>query len=160
MIAPFDHGRLVLARRARFIAYPANVRPGDGDQGVGLQLPDQGVIAGPVVFLFLAVGPLTAGAVKPDLVDWPIMGEQLAKLVAEVFVVFGRIAVGGLVAVPGRKIETDANLLLTQCIHHLANDVALAAPPGRVLHTVFCELRRPKAETIVVLGSQNQQLYP
>ena len=102
--------------------------PGDGDQGVGLQLPDQGVIAGPVVFLFLAVGPFTAGAVKPDLVYWPIMGEQLAKLVAEVFVVFGRIAVGRLVAIPGRKIETDANLLFMQRIYHLAHDVALARP--------------------------------
>ena len=61
-------------------------------------------------------------------------------------------------AVPGREVKPDANLLFAQGVNDFAHDVAFAAPPGGVLHAVFGELRRPETEAVMVLSGQDEQL--
>jgi hypothetical protein len=102
--------------------------------------------------LLLAVGAFATSAIEPNLVDRAIVGEQLTELVPEVLIVFRRFAIGGLVAVPRRKVQTDTNLLFAERIDDFTNDVALAVAPAGIPDAVLGELGGPEAESVVVFG--------
>ena len=121
-----DDGGFVFSGDAGFVADPADIRATDGDECAGLEFADQGIAGGPIILLPLAVGAFAAGAIEPDLVNRAVVREQLAELVPEVFVVFRRVAIGRLVAVPRREVKTDASLFLAQRLDDLPDDVALA----------------------------------
>ena len=154
-----NHGGFILPGHARLVANPADVRAGDGDEGAGLQLADQGVITWEVVFLLLSVRPLAAGAVEPDLVDGSVSGQEFAKLVPEELVVFGGVPVGWLIPIPGGEVEADTDVLLSQGIDDFPDDISFAIPPGGVFDTVPGELGWPEAESIMVLGCEDEQFH-
>ena len=154
-----DDAPLALAGDARFVSDPAGVRADDGDDRARLELADEGVVALPVVDLPLAVGALGAGPVEPDLGDLAVTRQELAELVAEMLVVARRVAVARLVAVPRRQIKAELEAGLAAGLGDLADDVPLAAPPGRALDRMLREPARPEAEAVVVLGRQDEPAH-
>ena len=139
---------------------PAGVRAHDGDDGSGLDLADEGEIAGPIVDLALAVRPLAAGAVEPDLGDLAVVRQDLAELVLEVLVVAGRIPVARLVPVPWRKVNAECQAALPAGLGHLPDNVALPSPPRGILDRMLGEQARPEAESVMVFGRDDEALDP
>ena len=145
---------------ARLRPHPADVRGHAEDDGLGLELADDFVVGRPVVDLPLAVRPFAVGPVEPDLVDRAVVRQELAKLRAEMLVVFRGIAVARLVPVPGRKVDADAEPEFAAGLDHVAHDVALAAAPRAAFDAVRSEAARPEAEAVVVLRREDQHAHP
>jgi len=155
-----DDAPFALPRDPGFVLDPAGVRSHDGDRRSRLKLADEGVIARPVVDLAFAVRSFGAGAVEPDLGDLPVVRQKFPELVLEVLVVPWRIAVARLVAIPRREVDAEFQAGLAAGRRDLADDVALAFPPGRVLDRMIREAARPEAEPVVVLGCDDEAPDP
>src|SRR3990170_3668005 len=139
------------------VADPANVGPCIGeDHRVGLELLYHSPIPRPVINLPLAVRTLTVGPVEPDFLNRSVAGEQLGELVAIEIVVAGRIAIGGMVAIPGRKVESHLESLGPARVGELAHHVTLAIPPGAGCYRVLRGAAGPEAKAVVVLGGEDQ----
>ena len=135
LVVALDDGGFVFAGHAGLVANPADVRAADGNERARLQFADQRVVGGEVILLLLAVGPFAAGAIKPDFIDGAVVGEKFAKLAEEILVVFGRIAVGGLVAIPrGKMNEALINFM----------DKTIASPEGHAFAVKVLEFMRDK----------------
>ena len=155
-----EHRPAGLARPALLVADPADVGADVAEHhGVGLQLAHDLAEAREVVDLALAVRPLAAGAVEPDLEDRPVLREHLAQLLAEVLVVLLAGAVLRIVAVPRREVHAELEAALAARVAELAEHIALAALPRAVRDRVRRELGRPVAVAVVVLGGDDDALH-
>src|SRR5258705_12411862 len=152
---------------AVLVPAPANIRPGVAEQyGVWLQIAHElprvrRVVIGAVVDLAplvrAAVVAVTAvRAVEEDLEYRPIVGQQLAQLIAIVNEVFGT-AIGFVIAIPRRQIDTEfqssSRTRLRDLLHYIA-------PKRAVLDRMLGVARRPEAEAVVVLAGEDQPLHP
>src|SRR5438876_1218008 len=63
--------------------------------------------ARPVVLLPLSVGAFAVGPVEPHLHQGTVAGQELLELPTVEIVVPRRVAITGLVAVPGREVQAD-----------------------------------------------------
>ena len=86
------------------------------------------------------------------------MSHQVAQLAVEV-VHIGRRAIVGLVAVPGREIERQLQPVLAAGFRQFGHNVTLAVLVGRPADVVVRALEGPQAETVVVLGGQDDSLH-
>ena len=111
----------------------------------------------PVVHLFLAVRTLAIRAIEPHFGDRPVLRQQLRELRDVDVVVARRVAVRGMIAIPGRQIEPDAKVFGSAGIHELADDVALSPAKGTRCDGVRRRLRRPETEAVVMLGGEDHR---
>lgn len=115
---------------AAFVADPADIRTHDGDDGLGLEFADEGVIALPIKALLALAG---GGPVEEDLANFAVAGEQFAQLGAEeVVILLVFPAVGGLVQIGGGEIDAKTDAGFVTGFGHLAHQVAFALAPGAV----------------------------
>ncbi len=140
-----------------FIADPAHVLAGDSHNCIGLQTADNVAETNEVIFLFLAVGSFTARAVEPHFVDLAVVSEELGKLLDKHIVIARRIAVGGCVAVPWRKVETEFHAIFIARLTEGLDYVALSVHPCRRFHAVVGRSRWPEAEAVVVFGCKHHE---
>ena len=154
---------------AVLVAHPAATGTAVGENdGVGLQAFYCGMGAGKVVvgaavylagLLGTAVPAVAAvGTVEPHLEDVAILAQKLFQLGMEILHVEGG-AVEGLVAVPGREVEAELEAVLTAGGGQFAHDVALAVLVGGVADAVVGVFRGPQAETVVVLGGEDDAFH-
>src|SRR5262249_29288245 len=151
-----------VAGEAAFVPDPADVRSDVAeDAGVRLHRADHFPRLRPIVvgvsvdrsLLFgAAVKAIAAvGAIVPDLENRTVLSKQFAELRAVDLDVLGA-AVGRIVAIPGRKVDTELELLTRGRLREFLDNVAPSAAPFAVDHGMFGSLRGPKAEAIVMLG--------
>ena len=125
-----EHRPIGFAGPAVLISHPTNIRAHiTKDHRIRLALAHGALKAWEVVDLFLAVGALTARAVKPDFVHWPVVGEHLAELLAEILVVRLAGSVRRIVAVPRREVDAKLEPRLATGDAQLPQNVARAAFP-------------------------------
>jgi hypothetical protein len=86
------------------------------------------------------------------------LSEELADLTAIVREVIRR-AVISTIAVPGRKINAQSEAVFLAGLGDFFHDVAFSVAPGTVLHGVFRELRRPKAESVVMFAGEDEAFH-
>ena len=151
-----EHRPIGFAGPAVLISHPTNIRAHiTKDHRIRLALAHGALKAWEVVDLFLAVGALAARAVKPDFVHWPVVGEHLAELLAEILVVCLAGSVRRIVAVPRREVDAKLEPRLATCVAQLPQNVARAVFPGARLHRMRTHGRWPIAEAIMVLGGDD-----
>src|SRR5437879_6423228 len=102
--------------------------------------------ARPVVLLPLSVGAFAVGPVEPHLHQGTVAGQELLELPTVEIVVPRRVAITGLVAVPGREVQADPESFRPGRLHELADQVAPAVPPGAPPHGVVGHSAGPEAE--------------
>ena len=71
----------------------------------------------------------------------------------------GLAAILGVVAVPGREVDAEAQPVTAAGVGELTHQVALSIAPRRALHAVVGIGRGPEAEAVVVLGRQHDPLH-
>ena len=96
----------------------------------------------------------TVGPIEPHLEDITIASEQLFELMDVVFHIKGS-AVERLMAVPRRQIHTHLQSLFTAGLCQFAQHIPLAVAKRAVAHAVVGIHRGPEAETIVMLGGDD-----
>ena len=151
-----EHRPIGFSGPAVLISHPTNIRAHiTKDHRIRLTFAHGALKAWEVVDLFLAVWAFTTRAVKPDFVHWPVVGEHLAELLAEILVVCLAGSVRRIVAVPRREVHAKLEPRLATCLAQLPQNVARAAFPGARLHRMRTHSRGPIAESIVVLGGDD-----
>ena len=100
----------------------------------------------------------TIGTVEPYFEHFSIVGHQLTKLLVEIVHIF-RCSIIGLVSVPRRKINGKLDAIFLTCSSQFAHNVTLTILIRSVSDTIFCQLGRPQAETVVMLGGKDNPLH-
>ncbi len=106
--------------------------------------------ARPTVIAIAAIG-----AVEPELEQVAVTCAEFDDLFAEIVQIAGATVLG-VVAIPGGEIDAEGQAGASTRRGHLADDVTLAVFVGRIADAVLGQACRPKAESIVMLGSENQ----
>ena len=135
---------------AAFVAAPSRVRPVDGDHRHRRELVDEVIPRGYLVRLMLPLGLRRAGAVEPDLVYGPVLGQQLEKLAEEIRVVVVHVVVEGA-GVLERPIRRQRDRLP-------ADLRAVAVPPAVANGLDHVGRRKIHAELEVVLFARGRQV--
>src|SRR5262245_24990038 len=65
-----------------------------------------------------------------------------------------------MIPIPWRYVDAELQSIQTASIPQLSQDVAFAVQPGRPLNRIVGSGRRPKAESIMVLGGDDDPLHP
>ena len=138
------------------------------DETPRLQLADHVVGRRPLVvcgavdiaaFIGPSVPAVTAvGSVEPHLKHIAVLCQQFVKLVAEVCDIF-RLAIVRMIAVPWREVYGIFQPFLAASLRQLADNIALAVLPRRVLHRILSVFRRPHAEAAVMLCREDDALH-
>ena len=158
--ARVDGGPVGGASGAAFVADPAHVGAGVGEHhGPGLQSAHGTPGARPVVHLLPAVRAFGIGAVEPDFVNLAVLGEQFGELRDVEVVVARRVAVGGLVSVPRREIQSGADAIGPAGVDELPHQVARTSAPWAGGHRVRGGACWPEAEAVVMLGGEDHGLH-
>ena len=92
--------------------------------------------------------------VEPELEERAILGDQLMDL-RMVFLHVALLSVIVAVAIPRGEIETEFQAMFPASLGELTHHIAFASLPRRILHTIFGGSGRPEAETVVMLGGQD-----
>ena len=154
--AGVDGRPIRIAAGSLFVAAPADVRARVGEHDrLRLQPPDERPDARPVVDLLLSVRAFAVRAVEPHFRERPVPRQELGELIAVQIVVPGRIPVDRAVAIPRREVEPRTQTLGATRVDELANHVTVPVTPRALRDTVRRRLRRPEAETVVMLGRQD-----
>src|SRR6476469_843788 len=98
----------------------------------------------------MTAGPFTVGAVEPPVEAGAVASQHLRQHVVEHAVVLRR-AIRRVIAIPGGQVDAEAKALSPAGVRQLTQDVAAAVPPRAGLDAVRRILRRPEAESVVVL---------
>src|SRR2546425_6980789 len=122
------------------------------------------VVVGPVVYFAPLVGATVVAvaavrAVEEDLEDRPVLGQQLAQLIAIVGEVFGPPIIL-VIAVPRREVHAEFDALPGAGRRDFLDDVAASCTPRTVLDRVLGIARRPETETVVVFAGEDQPFHP
>src|SRR6516164_8311361 len=96
-----------------------------------------------------------ACAIKPELFELSVLLCKFIKLRSVVLVVLGGVAVTGLVTIPRRKIDSELHSMFAGGLFHPANNVCFAVLERAALHAVIGLRRRPKTESVMMLGNEN-----
>src|SRR5579871_6648049 len=107
------------------------------------------------IYLFLPVGPLSIGAVEPDLVYPAIVGEQLGEPVHEQLIITCRITIGSRMTVPWGEINAETDPIRVTRISHLFYNVAMTVLIGRIFYAMLGIPAGPKTKTDVMLGRED-----
>ena len=139
-----DHAPFGGAADPVFIADPTHVRSFDSNDGFRPQFADQVVPGGVIVrFRDASVG---VGAVEPDLVNGPVIGQQFVKLVEEVAIVVVHFIVVALE--PCRRRAALAGVCLET--GRIGGD--RRAELGAAIAVVRAEIRRVRAQLVQISG--------
>ena len=116
------------------------------------------IVVPPVYFTSLTgasvVAVATVGSIEPELEQRAIFGSQLLQLLVIILHIL-RCAIGCLVTVPRREVETQFQPVLPASLTEFPHDIALTILIRRVPDAVFREFRRPETEAVVMLGSED-----
>ncbi len=156
--------------KAVFISHPADIRSGVTEHHCsGLEFSDEFVGGWPVVIAELVHFSLFIGTtvpagtsispVKPDLIDFPIIGQQFGQLISHVSDVFG-LSVVRMIAIPRGIIDPDFQSIFPAGIHKLPDQITISVPPWAVFHRMLGVGRWPKYKPVVVLGSDDESFHP
>ena len=160
-----DEGPVGSTGNAPFVAHPTAARSSVGeDDGLWLVVQDMSkdirevVVVPPVDFPGFTGTPVvavtTVGSIEPELEQRAIFGSQLLQLLVIILHIL-RCAIGSLVTVPGREVEAQFQSILPASLTEFSHDIAFTILIRCVPDTVLREFRRPEAETIVMLGSED-----
>ena len=100
----------------------------------------------------------TVGTVEPYLEDVAILCQEFVELCMEILTV-QRCAVKSLMAVPGRQVDTEFESVFLAGCRQFTHDIALAVLVGSIAYAVVGVFGRPEAETVVVLGRDDDALH-
>ena len=140
-----------VGREAVLVADPPDVGVAHvEDHGTRLMLPHDAGDPFPVVDTTRG-----SGAVEPHLDEIAVLRAELGQLRAVDLVVGDRIRIARLVPVPGREVKSETHPGLGAGIGELADDVAVAVPPGARRDRVVRRRGRPEAEPVVVLRGEH-----
>ncbi len=114
---------------------------------IGTKVRDDGVE------VVLATG--TARAIKPELGELTVVGSKLLEHREIVLVVCGGIFIARIVAVPRRKIDTEAQAVRAGAIRDHADEIALAAEPWAGLDAVVGLRGGIEREAVMMLGDEH-----
>lgn len=67
------------------------------------------------------------------------------------------MAISPIVSIPRRQVQSDVDAVGSRSGNELLNDVALAVLPRAAGNRVRSVFRRPEAESVMVLGSENHK---
>ena len=112
----------------------------------------------PVIDLLLPIGTFAAGPVEPVLVDRAVSSAQHAFQGLDEDVVVFRRPVMRVVPVPGRDVHAELEAVFPAGVGQFLQHVPLPVPPGGLGDGVGADGAGPEAETVVVLGRDNNAL--
>ena len=154
-----EHRPTRLSRPTLFIAHPTNVRTNIAEHHrVWLQLAHERMKAREVVDLTLSVGAFAARAVKPHFKDRTVVAQHFAQLRAKIFVVRLARSILRIVAIPRRKVDAELESTRVTRITQFTQHITASRFPRTRRYRVRAQLRRPIAETIVMLGGDDHAL--
>ena len=130
------------------------------DHGLRLQALDRRIEQRPVIDLPAPRGPLSTGTVEPLLEHRTVTAVQHALQRPDKRLIVGRRAIARIVAVPGRDIHAEPEILRRTGIRKRTQHISLSVAPGTLRHGVRALGRRPETEAVVVLGREDHTPEP
>ena len=112
----------------------------------------------PIIHLLLAVRPFAACTVKPLLKHMAIAAKSMLQCLYEHIVIFV-CSVMWVVPVPWRYVDAEFKIIFTAGLRQLLQDVTLSILPWTLGHGVAADRVRPKAETVMMLGCDDDSLH-